>query len=73
MVIAKVTAHRKGGYTEPKHLQSPPSGAPAGYPDYEVLIGNGVVDVIEHRKMEPVFYTTDDPSIWRELEASSGG
>lgn len=34
---------------------------------YEVITAKGLTDVIEHRKMEPVFYTTDDPDIWKAL------
>jgi hypothetical protein len=38
-----------------------------GYPRYKVLTINGRTDIIEHRKMEPIFYTTDDPVVWEEL------
>jgi len=37
------------------------------YPAYEIITVDGVTDVIEHRKMEPVFYVTDDPIVRREL------
>ena len=40
---------------------------PIGYPLYEVITVDGVVDVIEHRRMEPVFYVTDDPVVWSKL------
>lgn len=40
---------------------------PKGYPAYVVVTVNGITDVIEHRKMEPIFYVTDDPKIWKEL------
>ena len=39
----------------------------AHYPSYEVIEVEGVVDVVEHRKMEPVFYVTDDPAVWKQL------
>jgi hypothetical protein len=48
-------------------LKNPPAGSPKGYPSYEIIRANGVVDIIEHRKMEPIFYTTDDPAIWQKL------
>ena len=33
-----------------------------GYPCYEVITVNGVTEIVEHRRMEPVFYiVTDDP------------
>ncbi len=51
----------------PNQLKHPPPGFPPGYPAYEVITVNGITDIIEHRKMEPVFYVTDDPAVWREL------
>ena len=44
-----------------------PEGFPEGYPRYKVVTINGVTDVIELRKMEPIFYMTDDPAVWDEL------
>lgn len=61
--ISEITAHRKGGYLYPKKLAS----SPDGYPSFEVLIYDGVTDIIEHKKMEPIFYLTSDKDIWREL------
>jgi hypothetical protein len=43
------------------------AGFPSGYPAYEVITVNGMTDIIEHRKMEPMFYMTDDPAVWKEL------
>lgn len=40
---------------------------PIPYPIYEVLTANGVTEVVEHRRMEPVFYITDDPDVRRKL------
>ena len=42
----------------------------ASYPAYEVIAVNGITEVIEHKKMEPVFYITDDPAIKKMLFAS---
>ena len=28
---------------------------------------NGTTEIIEHRRMEPVFYITDDPEVRRKL------
>lgn len=39
----------------------------SGYPRYKVLTINGITDVVELRKMEPVFYMTDDPAVWKTL------
>jgi hypothetical protein len=48
-------------------LKNPPLGFPPGYPAYEVITVNGITDIIEHRKMEPIFYVTDEPAVWSEL------
>ena len=52
---------------EPLQLDHPPPGFPPGYPSYEVITVNGVTEIIEHRKPEPIFYITDDPAVWKEL------
>ena len=54
----------------PNQLKHPPPGFPPGYPTYEVITVNGITDVIEHRKPEPIFYITDDPAVWKELGAA---
>jgi hypothetical protein len=53
--------------SEPLYLKHPPLGFPAGYPSYEIITVNGITEIIEHRKMEPIFYITDDPAVWKEL------
>ena len=52
----------------PINLRNPPAGFPKHYPMYQVITVRDKIDVIEHRKMEPVFYVTDNPNILRELE-----
>jgi hypothetical protein len=32
-----------------------------------VVTVNGITDIVERRTMEPVFYMTDDPAVWKEL------
>jgi hypothetical protein len=61
----KVSGKVKG--SEPYQLQHPPLGFPPGYPSYEVITANGITEIIEHRKMEPTFYITDDPAVRKEL------
>jgi hypothetical protein len=61
----KVDGKVKG--LEPFHLKNPPKGFPPGYPSYEIITVNGITEIIEHRKMEPIFYVTDDPAVWKEL------
>ena len=36
---------------------------PGAYPAYVLLTVNGVPEVLEHRRMEPIFYVSDDPSV----------
>jgi hypothetical protein len=64
-VRTKVSGKVRGG--GPSELKQPPHGFPPGYPAYEVITVNGITDIVEHRKMEPIFYVTDDPAIWKEL------
>ena len=63
--LTKVYGMEKG--RGPLYLKHPPQGFPPGYPAYEVITINGITDIIEHRKMEPIFYVTDDPAVWKEL------
>jgi hypothetical protein len=55
---------------EPLHLQTASPKSSSGYPSYEVITINGVTEIIEHRKMEPVFYVTDDAAIWKQYEST---
>jgi hypothetical protein len=64
-VQTKVYGRQRG--LEPLQLKHPPPGFPPGYPSYEVITVSGITDIIEHRKMEPIFYVTDDPAVWTEL------
>lgn len=49
------------------NLKNPTAGFPPGYPSYEIVTVNGVTEVIEHRRMEPFFYITDDPAVLAEF------
>jgi hypothetical protein len=51
----------------PKH---PLPGFPPGYPAYQEVTVNDTAELIEHRKMEPVFYITDDPAVWKEYRVT---
>ncbi len=73
-ILTKVYGKEKG--LEPLQLKNLPKGFDHGYPSYEVITVNGITEIIEHRKMEPVFYVTDDPAVWKELmdgQPSAGG
>lgn len=69
-IRTKVNGKVKG--SEPFQLKRPPNGFPPGYPAYEVITVNGITEIIEHRKPEPIFYITDDPAVWKELGVGVG-
>jgi hypothetical protein len=54
----------------PFHLNNPRPGFAPGYPTYEFITVDGVSEMIEHRKMEPVFYISDDPAVWSQYRAT---
>jgi hypothetical protein len=64
-IRTKVRGKMKG--LEPLQLKNPSRGFPAGYPSYEIITVNGITEIVEHRKQEPIFYITDDPAVWKEL------
>jgi hypothetical protein len=64
-VRTKVNGKTRG--LGPNQLKHPPPEFPPGYPSYEVITVNGITEIIEHRKPEPIFYITDDPAVWKEL------
>ena len=54
------------GCPAPFQLKHPPAGFPQGYPLYQPVTVDGITEMIEHRRMEPVFYVTDDPAPWKQ-------
>jgi hypothetical protein len=69
--IAEVLGAQMGAV--PIVLSTPRTGFPAGYPSYEVITANGVTEIIEHRKLEPTFYVSDDGDVLAEIEAKLVG
>ena len=63
--IEKVTGNLRGLQTVRR--PSTVSGSTDGYPLYEVITIGDTTEVIEHRKMEPVFYVSDDTTVLAEL------
>jgi hypothetical protein len=57
---------------EPIRLSKASPTFPPGYPLYEVVSVSGVTEAIEHRKMGPLFYVSDDPDVLRELGVTQG-
>ena len=72
--LAEVSGSQMG--FEPLTLKNLRPEVSPYYPSYEIITVNGITDIIEHRKMEPIFYVTDDPNVWRELgveQTKTGG
>jgi hypothetical protein len=47
-----------------------PQGFPAGYyPNYEAVVVNGVTEIIEQKKPEPILWVTDDTAVWNKYES----
>ena len=64
--LAEVNGTQKG--LEPLKLKHSRPGFAPGYPSFEIITVNSTTEIIEHRKMEPIFYITDDPTVRDELE-----
>lgn len=62
---SEVDANLRG--REPLTLEPHSDTGRIPYPMYEVLTANGISEVIEHRRMEPIFYINDDPEVRRKL------
>jgi hypothetical protein len=65
--IAKVKGTQLG--LDPLELGVAKAEATSKYSSYEIITINGITEVIEHRRMEPIFYITDDPNVISELKA----
>ncbi len=50
----------------PKGWQ-PGQGKPETYPDYNGVFVDGVIDILEQRKPEPILYLTDDKQVWESI------
>lgn len=59
--------------SEPFLLKNHSQDPSFDYPAYEAITVNGITEIIEHRKMEPIFYVTDDAAVWRKYSASGCG
>jgi hypothetical protein len=68
--IASTKAAQRG--LEPLTLVPREAGKPRPHPVYEILTSGEITEVIEHRRMEPVFYITDDPEVKRRFGVQPG-
>jgi len=66
--ISKLTGKMRCG--QPFELKNPPQGFLTYYSSYEAITVNGITEIIEHRKMEPIFYVTDDATVRKEYNAA---
>jgi len=57
---------------EPQTLGPSSGSGRIPYPMYEILTANGITEIIEHRRMEPIFYISDDPEVRRKLGIPEG-
>jgi hypothetical protein len=67
----KVTGKLK--CSEPFRLKKAMEESASDDPYYELVTVNGISEVIEHRKMEPVFYISDDPEVQKAIQAGGCG
>jgi len=56
-VSGNAKKNASGGYDQPSEM----------YPLYQVETANGITEVTEFKRMEPVFYISDDPQIRLKL------
>jgi hypothetical protein len=56
---------------KPRQLDGVHAESGSTYPMYEVIVVNGITDIVEHRAMQPTFYMTDDPSVWARLTSAA--
>jgi hypothetical protein len=70
---ARAIAKEDGKMRCRKPFQLRSDSPPTPYPAYEAITVNGTTEIIEHRKMEPIFYVTDDPAVWRRYESIGCG
>lgn len=54
---------------EPLQVRGRSQDPSADYPAYEAITVNGITDIIEHKKMEPIFFVTDNPAVWKQYES----
>ncbi len=43
------------------------------YPHFVPVAVNGTVEIMEHKKMEPIFYVSDNAAVWKQYKANRCG
>jgi len=70
-IITTVNGKCGGLYHLP--LKNPPPGYDSlHYPAFQVITVKSITEIIEHKKMEPIFYVNDDPAVRKELLSGDG-
>lgn len=65
--ISQLTAKLK---CEQFHMSPSQQESISGYPVDQAVNVDGIIEIIEHRKMEPIFYLTDDQAVWKRYSAT---
>lgn len=58
---------------EPFQLRNRSQDSSPDYPAYEAVTVSGITDIIEHKKMEPIFYVTGNPAVWNQYRSIGCG
>jgi hypothetical protein len=64
-LVVQIVGEKRG--TEPARVAGETSSSPPGYPLYEVIAFADATEVIEHRRMEPIFYINTDSEVRQKL------
>ena len=63
--LSKIVAPLRGQHPQTTEPSSGTGQIP--YPSYEVITANDITEVIEHRRMEPLFFINDDADVRMKL------
>ncbi|MFZ0678542.1 hypothetical protein [Candidatus Binatus sp.] len=69
--LAQVTAERQGATSLTEKTNENGGFDGNSYPLYEVMTANGIAELLEYKRMEPVFYISDDSEIRARLDLVS--
>jgi hypothetical protein len=67
-ILEKVSA--KVACEIPFRLASSPRQTDSNYPMFEAVSVDGGTEILEHKKMQPIFYVTDDAAVWKQYRAT---
>jgi hypothetical protein len=70
-VLTKVVGKAK--CNEPFRIKVTKQESGSDYPSYELITVNDISEVVEHRRMEPIFYISDDAAVRKEISSAGCG